>query len=120
MMDNGDDRVFPGNVTCGTTNNPPCTYSTIPVFSIDESAMTATLVFHQILPANLYNNFGGNAEQLANSNIEYDLCGLAGTSSKVFEVTPQSTPQTVWTMAVTGTYFYRAFRMPSFYPGVQW
>ena len=30
-----------------------------PVFQIDENAKTATLTFHQILPANLYSFFGG-------------------------------------------------------------
>ncbi|MGC2404288.1 MAG: aryl-sulfate sulfotransferase [Acidobacteriaceae bacterium] len=120
VMDNGDDRIFSSNVTCNTTNNPPCLYTTIPVFSIDETAMTATLVFHQILPGPLYSFFGGSVGQLANSNIEYDLCGLANTTSQVFEVTPQSTPQTVWNMTVSGTYLYRAFRIPSLYPGVQW
>ncbi len=64
--------------------------------------MTATLTFHQILPANLYNFFGGSVDLLPNGNIEYDLCGV-GTVSYVFEVTPQSAPQTVWTMQVAGT-----------------
>jgi hypothetical protein len=77
------------------------------------------------LPTNLYNWFGGNAEQLANGNEEYDLCGLGGTGaiavgSSVYEVTQGSNPQTVWNLHVTGTNLYRAFRIPSFYPGVQW
>jgi arylsulfate sulfotransferase len=118
-MDNGDDRIFPGGVSCGSSGAPPCLYSTIPVWQIDENAKTATLTFHQIIPANLYNGFGGNTEQLANGNVEYDLCGV-GTGSYVYEVTQESTPQTVWSMQVTGTNLYRAFRVPSFYPGVQW
>ena len=44
MMDNGDDRIFAGNIACGTAGNPPCLYSTVPVYQIDETAMTATLV----------------------------------------------------------------------------
>jgi len=119
LMDNGDDRIFPTGVTCGSTGAPPCLYTTIPVWQIDETAKTATLTFHQILPTNLYSNFGGNAEQLANGNVEYDLCSVSG-GSYVYEVTPESTPQTVWTMHVTGTNLYRAFRIPSLYPGVQW
>ena len=87
--------------------------------------MTATLTFHHILPTNLYNWFGGNAEQLANGNEEYDLCGLGGQNqigigSDVDEVTQTSSPQTVWSMQVTGTNLYRASRIPSLYPGVQW
>jgi hypothetical protein len=92
------------------------------VWQISESAKTATLTFHQILPANLYSNFAGNAEQLANGNVEYDLANTGATpfTSDVFEVTQQDNPQTVWTMHVSGTYLYRAFRIPSLYPGVQW
>jgi arylsulfate sulfotransferase len=124
VMDNGNDRIFPPGVTCGSTGAPPCLYSTVPVWRIDESAKTATLTFHQIVPPDLYNIFGGNAEQLANGNVEYDLCGLGvgvtAPNSSVFEVTQESSPQTVWTMQVTGTYLYRAFRIPSLYPGVQW
>ena len=124
VMDNGNDRIFPAGVTCGSAGAPPCLYSTVPVWQIDESAKTATLTFHQIVPPNLYNIFGGNAEQLANGNVEYDLCGIGVgvtvANSSVFEVTQESTPQTVWNMQVTGTYLYRAFRIPSLYPGVQW
>ncbi len=119
LMDNGDDRIFPAGVTCGASGAPPCLYSTVPVFQIDESAKTATLVFHQILPASQYNSWGGNAEKLANGDVEYDLSGL-GSSSIVNEVTPDSSPQTVWSMTISGTNAYRAFRIPSLYPGVQW
>lgn len=119
LMDNGDDRIFPAGVTCGTTGEPACQYSTVPVFKIDESAMTATLTFHQIVPASLYNLWGGNAEQLANGNIEYDLCGVGGTSY-IDEVTQDSSAQTVWSMTSQGVNLYRAFRMSSLYLGVQW
>lgn len=123
LMDNGDDRIFPSSVTCNNAGAIPCTYTTIPVFQIDETAKTATLMFHQKLPYSLYSNFGGNAEQLANGNIEYDLCGIGapfGGGSAVYEVTQEATPQTVWTMRMTGGNLYRAMRLPSFYPGVQW
>lgn len=119
VMDNGDDRIFPPGITCGSSGAPPCLYSTIPVWQINESALTATLTFHQVLPTNLYSDFGGNAEQLPNGDVEYDLCGV-GSGSYVYEVTQTSTPETVWNMQVTGTNLYRAFRVPSFYPGVQW
>jgi len=122
LMDNGDGRLFGPGVTCDNAGAIPCSYSTVPVFQIDESAKTATLMFHQKLPFSLYNSFGGNAEELANGNIEYDLCGIAagsGGGSYVYEVTQESIPQTVWVMR-TKPNLYRATRMPSFYPGVQW
>jgi hypothetical protein len=93
VMDNGNDRIFPAGVTCGSPGAPPCLYTTVPVWQINESAKTATLTFHQIVATALYSNFGGNAEQLANSNVEYDLCGVE-TGSYAYEVTQESSPQT--------------------------
>jgi hypothetical protein len=119
VMDNGDDRIFPGGVTCDGAGAPPCFYTTIPVWQIDEGAKTATLTFHQKLPTNLCSSWGGNVEQLENGNVEYDLSGT-GSGSDVFEVTQENTPQTIWNMRVSGTSAYRAFRIPSLYPGVQW
>lgn len=118
MMDNGDWRPFAVGVTCGTTGNPPCLYSTVPIYQIDETAKTATLTFHQIAPTtpvNEYNSFGGNVTWLANGNVEYDLCGTS-TGSYVYEVTRTASPQTVWTMHVSNTNLYRASRIESMYP----
>ena len=50
LMDNGDFRIFPAGVTCGTGSAPPCLYSTIPVLQINEAAKTATIETHQIFP----------------------------------------------------------------------
>jgi arylsulfate sulfotransferase len=124
VFDNGDDRVYPGGdpnnaQTCGANGAPAC-YSTVPVFQIDESARTATLEFHQFLPPSLYSNFGGDAMMLSNGDIEYDDCGLASQSSEVFEVSNGPSPETIWTMQIPGDYAYRAYRLPSLYPGVQW
>ena len=121
LMDNGDFRVFAPGVTCGTGSAPPCLYSTIPVFQIDEAAKTATLETLQVLPTNLYSFFGGNAHILPNGNLEYDLCGLPGApNSQTFETPNQSTPQTVWSLKLPADYNYRSYRVPSLYPGVQW
>jgi hypothetical protein len=45
LFDNGDDRVFPSGVTCGTTGAPPCLYSTVPVLQIDETEKQPRLCF---------------------------------------------------------------------------
>ena len=57
LFDNGDDRVFPSGVTCGTTGAPPCFYSTVALLQLDETAKTATLVFNPTAPT--YSFFGG-------------------------------------------------------------
>lgn len=119
LMDNGDDRVFAPGVTCGVGSAPACLYSTVPIMQINESKMTATFTFHQIIPASLYNAFGGNAEVLENGNVHYDLCDI-NFNSAVFEVTQNSQASTVWELQSTATPLYRSYRMPSLYPGVQW
>lgn len=122
LFDNGDDRgaaVVAGG-TCNVPGQPAC-FSTVPVFAIDETAMTATLMINPTTPD--YSFFGGNAEVLANGNVEYDEASdgsLPGSNAAIFEVTQSSAPQTVWRMQTTGQYAYRGFRIPSLYPGVQW
>jgi hypothetical protein len=124
LFDNGDDREFPKGMICGPLpGQTPCLYSTAPELRVDENTMTATFLFHPILPTNLYSGFAGNNELLPNGNFEYNAAGAVG-GAVVLEVTPGATiadtPQTVWQMALPGTATYRAFRQPSLYPGVQW
>jgi hypothetical protein len=117
VMDNGDSRVFPSGYQCGVGTNLPCTYSRTPIFTINETAKTATLSNAAIGP--IYNSFGGNAEVLANGNVEGDYCG-GQYGSTIYETTQSETPQTVWSMNTGGTFMYRAHRLGSLYPGVQW
>ncbi len=119
MMDNGDDRVLSSGDQCNGTSGPAC-YTTIPVLAIDEAAKTATLNFHLIVPNEKYSLWGGDAIQLANGNYEYDLCAEPNSSSEVNEVLPTPTANLVWRMTSIGQNFYRASRIPSLYPGVQW
>jgi arylsulfate sulfotransferase len=120
LFDNGDDRTFAAGVKCGTSGQPPCLYSTVPLLQIDETAKTATLEFHPVAP--FYSFFGGNAEVLKNGNVEYNECATSSPANNaaISEVTQASTPETVWQMQITGQYAYRGMRMPSLYPGVQW
>jgi arylsulfate sulfotransferase len=119
IMDNGNDRVFPPDVTCGVGNGPDCFYSTIQLLQVDEAAKTASFQFHQVLPSYLYSAWGGNVEVLANGDVEYNLSGING-GSEIFEVTNEPTPRSVWSSAIPGNNAYRGFRLPSLYPGVQW
>jgi hypothetical protein len=120
VFDDGDFRTYPTGTTCADTGAPTCPYTTAQVLTINESAMTATLDFLDITPA--YTFFGGNEEVLGNGNVEFDLCNTLATASQasVYEVTPTSPAQTVWQLNVVGSDAYRAFRIPSLYPGVQW
>ena len=122
LFDNGDDRGVPvvTGGTCGVTGQPAC-FSTVPLLQIDETAKTATVVFNPTTPD--YSFFGGNAEVLANGNVEYDECAstaLPANNAAIHEVTQTTPPQDVWKMTIAGQFAYRGFRMPSLYPGVQW
>lgn len=123
MMDNGDDRIDSSGDVCGSSTF--ACYSTVPIFNVNTSTMTATLQFQYKVPTADYNAWGGNAEVLANGNLEFDLCDEPATSSGAYtstieEMTPTITPQTIWTLHETGANLYRAKRIPSLYPGVQW
>lgn len=116
IMDNGDNRPSLGTA-CGSNANP-C-YTTVPILQVDETQKTATVEFRDTLPPAQYSNFGGNAELLGNGNVEFDLASQTpGSNGAVYEVTKEATPQVVWTLQITGQTAYRAFRIPSFYPGV--
>jgi arylsulfate sulfotransferase len=123
LFDNGDDRGVAVPVTggtCGVAGQPAC-YSTVPLFNLDETAMTATLAFNPT--SQNYSFFGGNAEVLKNGNVEYTESNttlLPGDNGAIYEITQTPTPQIVWHMSVTGQDVYRGMRLPSLYPGVQW
>jgi len=119
VMDDGDDRRFPNGALCGTSGAPPC-YSAAPVYQLDESAMNATLISDYQLPPSQYSYFGGDVLQLANGDLEADFCASPG-GSIIQEVNTNVTPaQLIWQAVTSGTAQYRAERMPSLYPGVQW
>jgi arylsulfate sulfotransferase len=124
LIDDGDDRQFPQGVNCGTAGAPVCDYSTVPVLLVDESAMTATLLHHYVAPAAFYSFFGGQADLLPNGDIEVDFAS-AKSGATVQEYQPgtavvETAPQIVWQAVSPGYDQYRAMRLPSLYPGVQW
>jgi arylsulfate sulfotransferase len=119
VMDNGDDRVFPGGVTCGAQGQPLCFYSASLLLEIDESAKTANIAW-KYLPGE-YSFWGGDGQLLANGDFEADFtAGSSETFSDIFEVTPGTAPEVVWHLRTNAENAYRGFRLPSLYPGVQW
>jgi len=121
VFDDGDNRVMDsaGDI-CGTTGEPAC-YSRVPIYQLDESAMTATLLWQDILTP-VYTFWGGSAQQLPNTNVAFDVTAPSDdpTGARYMEVTNASSPQVVIQMEVSNHNAYRAILMPSLYPGVQW
>ncbi len=120
VMDNGDDRQFPSGIVCDSAGGPPCHYSTAPVLEIDETAMTATLLSNYTAPANLYSYFGGNVDLLANGDMEVDFCAPKSGAVVQELKQPGGAAQLVWQATTPGASQFRAVRLPSLYPGVQW
>jgi len=119
LFDNGDNRVLDASEdVCGSA--VPC-YSTVPIIQVDETAKTASILWRDNLSP-VYSFFGGFADILPNGDVEFDECAPTANppSAAVFEVTQSTSPQTVWEMQIANQYAYRAFRLPSLYPGVQW
>jgi arylsulfate sulfotransferase len=117
IFDNGNDREQPKG--CDDPGQPACLYTTIPVMEVDEKAKTATLISHEVIPQAQYSFYGGATTRLANGNLEYDLCAEPGYTGIVREVTMKDA-KLVWEMTVNHSNLYRANRIPSLYPGVQW
>lgn len=117
MMDNGYGRIMADGSQC-TESGSAC-YTTAPIIALDEAAKTATITFRAMVPAAKFSLWGGSGSALANGDVEYDLCSLA-SGAEIDEVTTTNPSQTVWSLVETGENLYRAHRIPSLYPGVQW
>jgi len=117
IFDDGDLRLNESGEQCGTT---PLCYSRAIIVNADESTKTADVQW-QYSPG-YYTYWGGSIETLENGDVEFDGSQPFGSTvgSRVMEVTQTDTPQVVWQMDILGGYAYRAYRMPSLYPGVTW
>jgi hypothetical protein len=121
VFDDGDNRVLDaaGDV-CGVTGEPAC-YSTVPIFQVDETNMTATLLWQDNLSP-VYSYFAGSAQLLNDNRVVMDINvpSDAPTDSRYMEVTHDPTPLIVLRMEVSNQESYRMVHVPSLYPGVQW
>jgi arylsulfate sulfotransferase len=124
VWDNGDNRVLDtSGDTCGAAPSyTPC-FSRATTFQVDESAMVANLLWAD--PLQYFGLWGGSINQLGNGNIEFDLNAPLvapgpNVLSQVQEVNQTPGGQVVWQMQITQANAYRAYRVPSLYPGVTW
>jgi len=121
FFNNGNDRLMnTNNQVCGSAGVPAC-YSSVPIFQLNEYTRTAQVLQETNLSPD-YSICCGNADLLANGDLEYDVAANVNTPyvSSIQEVTAEKPPQLVWQMNITGQLAYRGFRIPSLYPGVDW
>jgi hypothetical protein len=120
VFDNGNDRVMDDSGTvCGTNGAPAC-YSRSAIFDVNQSDMTANLVWSSGQIA--FSPWGGVTQLLPNSDVFVDESAPVTNpkGSQMWESTQQSSPQSVWSMVINGQNSYRTIHLPSLYPGVQW
>ena len=92
---------------CGAPESPPCCTQRSQFFKSMRTRKQQRSPSIRYCPA-CFIAFWGDVDPLANGNVEYDLSWkVIGTGSYVYEVTQQSTPQTVWTLQSTGANLYR-------------
>jgi len=121
FFNNGNNRlVDSSNDVCGTAGFVQC-YSSVPILELNEYANTAQILSEDNLSP-IYSICCGNASQLSNGDLEYDVALDVNTPNQSYiqEVTQAQAPQLVWQLNVTGQLMYRGFRIPSLYPGVEW
>ena len=126
VWDNGNLRIEADGTACGSTQTAPACYSRATIFQIDESTHLANMLW-QDLPG-FFSQWGGSIVTLANgNNVEFDMTSpvdqatpVNQSTSQIMEVTQTDNPQLVWQMNVSGANAYRAYRIPSLYPGVTW
>ncbi len=120
VYDNGNARVLDSSgTTCGASGAPAC-YTRGVIYSLNEIDKVATVVWDDNFSP-IFTPFIGSIQVLPNNDVEIDLGAFTQDpeSAQVREVTQTSSPQLVWQLDIDH-YAYRALRMPSLYPGVQW
>jgi hypothetical protein len=122
VFDNGNNRgIFDvPSAPCGTPGHAAC-YSTVPIFQVDEGAMTATILWHDNL-APVYGWWAGSAQLLDDNRVVFCIGSPSDDpmGSRYMEVTYDPSPQIVLRMEVSGQSDFRMVHLPSLYPGVQW
>ena len=119
VYDNGDFRIGSGGVQCTVVPPPSNCYSRAVILEVDEGAMLANVAW-QNLPG-FFSFWGGSIDVLSNGDVEFaSSAAPSPLAAQINEVTQTDTPQVVWQMNTTGASAYRAYRIPSLYPGVAW
>jgi arylsulfate sulfotransferase len=122
VFNDGNSRLMDSNNdVCGTPGVGAC-YSSVPIFQLDESAKTATVLWEENLSP-YFSVCCGDALLLANGDMEVDIAfdqTITPGYSDIEEFTQTQTPELVWEMQINNQLAYRGMRIPSLYPDQIW
>jgi hypothetical protein len=122
FFNDGNGRLMDANNdVCGTPGIGAC-YSSVPIFQLDESAKTATVLWENNLSP-YFSLCCGDALLLPNGDMEVDIAfdqTVTPGYSDIEEFTQTQTPELVWEMQIQSQLAYRGIRIPSLYPGQTW
>ncbi len=113
--------VNSSGAVCGSPGVISC-YASVPIFNLNETTKTAQVQWEDNLSGSAYSVCCGDALVLSNGDVEFDVGDNLFTPGVSFvqEATQEQSPQVVWQMNIQNQLAYRAFRIPSLYPGIQW
>jgi arylsulfate sulfotransferase len=122
VFNDGNSRLMDSNNdVCGTPGVGAC-YSSVPIYQLDESAQTATVLWEDNLSP-YFSICCGDALLLPNGDMEVDVAydqTVTPGYSDILEVTQTQTPELVWEMQIHNQLAYRGMRIPSLYPDQIW
>ena len=115
LFDNGNARPDSNGQSCELSST--C-YSRAVILDVDESNLTANIEWEY--KPGWYAFWGGSVDVVRNGNVEMTSSTVNGGTARSIEVTRTSAPQITWQLDTSDSNFYRAYRVPSLYPGVTW
>lgn len=111
-----DNRAINQDGSACATDTGTC-FSRPLIVDLDERNRTATIAWQDRLP--WYSLWGGSV--IANaSTVEFDVPNPFPNNASIVEEVDRATLAPAWRLDITGQLAYRAYRIPSLYPGVQW
>lgn len=111
-----DNRAINQDGSACATDTGTC-FSRPLIVNVDERSRTATIAWQDRLP--WYSLWGGSVIASPRT-VEFDVPNPFPNNASIVEEVDRTTLAPLWRLDITGQLAYRAYRIPSLYPGVQW
>lgn len=124
LFDDGNDRPNDSGQPCISGGPINGCFSRGVILDLDEHSFTAHINFESSVTdpsaPPWYSFWGGSVAVLGNGDLEMDFTQPTTQAlSKIVEVS-RTDKSVLWQMKIVGGSAYRAYRIPSLYPGIQW